>query len=88
MSQAAVEFQHVDILFSREAGRKGRAALRQALESLDTGGTRAQIAEQFGVVVGVADASCASRAGTSACSWACRVRASRRCCAPPMASTP
>jgi len=57
MNQAAVEFQHVDILFSREPGRKGRASLRQALESLDAGGTRAQIAEQFGVVLGVADAS-------------------------------
>ncbi|MBS0388230.1 MAG: choline ABC transporter ATP-binding protein [Proteobacteria bacterium] len=57
MTHHAVEFQHVDILFTREQGRKGRGALRQALESLDAGGTRAQIAEQFGVVLGVADAN-------------------------------
>jgi glycine betaine/proline transport system ATP-binding protein len=57
MTHSAVEFQHVDILFTRAPGRKGRAALRQAIESLDAGGTRAQIAEQFGVVVGVADAN-------------------------------
>ncbi len=57
MTHGAVEFQHVDILFTREPGRKGRGALRQALEALDAGGTRAQIAEQYGVVVGVADAS-------------------------------
>ncbi len=57
MTHSAVEFQHVDILFTRALGRKGRTALRQAIESLDAGGTRAQIAEQFGVVLGVADAS-------------------------------
>ena len=57
MTQSAVEFQHVDVLFTREQGRKGRAALRQAIESLDAGGTRAHIAEQFGVVLGVADAN-------------------------------
>jgi glycine betaine/proline transport system ATP-binding protein len=57
MTSSAVEFQHVDILFTREQGRKGRLALRAALASLDAGGTRAQIAEQFGTVVGVADAN-------------------------------
>ncbi len=57
MTHSAVEFEHVDILFTREPGRKGRAAMRQAIESLDAGGTRTQIAEQFGVVLGVADAS-------------------------------
>ena len=57
MMQSAVEFQHVDILFTRDQGRKGRGALRQAIESLDAGGTRAQISEQFGVVLGVADAN-------------------------------
>ncbi|HVN98401.1 MAG TPA: choline ABC transporter ATP-binding protein [Steroidobacteraceae bacterium] len=63
MSRHAIDFQHVDILFSREQGRKGRAALRQALESLDAGGTRAQIAERFGVVVGVADANLSVESG-------------------------
>jgi glycine betaine/proline transport system ATP-binding protein len=57
MTPSALEFQHVDILFTREQGRKGKRALRLALESLDAGGTRAQIAEQFGVVLGVADAN-------------------------------
>jgi len=63
MTHSAVEFQHVDILFTREPGRKGRAALRQAIESLDAGGTRTQIAEQFGVVLGVADASLRVQSG-------------------------
>ena len=81
MTHSAVEFQHVDILFTREQGRKGRGSLRAALASLDAGGTRAQIAEQFGVVLGVADANLRVEA-TSACSWACRVPASPRCCAP------
>jgi glycine betaine/proline transport system ATP-binding protein len=57
MTHCAVEFQHVDILFTREQGRKSRRALRAALEALDAGGTRAQISEQLGVVVGVADAN-------------------------------
>ena len=57
MTPSALEFQHVDILFTREQGGKGRRALRLALESLDAGGARAQIAEQFGVVLGVADAN-------------------------------
>jgi glycine betaine/proline transport system ATP-binding protein len=57
MTHSAVEFQQVDILFTRAQGRKGRASLRSALESLDAGATRARIAEQFGVVLGVADAN-------------------------------
>jgi glycine betaine/proline transport system ATP-binding protein len=57
MTHSAVDFQNVDILFTREQGRKGRGSLRAALESLDAGGTRAQIAEQFGVVLGVAGAN-------------------------------
>ena len=63
MTRNAVEFQHVDILFTRDQGRKGRSALRQALESLDAGGTRAQIADQFGVVLGVADANLSVESG-------------------------
>jgi glycine betaine/proline transport system ATP-binding protein len=57
MTPSALEFQHVDILFTRLRGRRGRRALRLALESLDSGGTRAQIAERFDVVLGVADAN-------------------------------
>jgi glycine betaine/proline transport system ATP-binding protein len=52
----AVEFRNVDILFS---GRSRRAtALKQAaLAALDAGKSRAQISEQTGVVVGVANAN-------------------------------
>ena len=57
MTDSALEFQHVDILFTREQGRKARRALRLAIEALDAGGARAQIAEKFGVVLGVADAN-------------------------------
>jgi glycine betaine/proline transport system ATP-binding protein len=54
---AALEFRHVDILFPAQ-GRKGqREAMRRALELLDGGAPRMQIAEQTGIVVGVADAS-------------------------------
>jgi glycine betaine/proline transport system ATP-binding protein len=53
----AVEFRNVDILFARDQGRDGRAALRAALQSLDAGGTRTEISEKLGVIVGVAGAS-------------------------------
>jgi glycine betaine/proline transport system ATP-binding protein len=54
---AAVEFQSVDILFARQPGRAGRAAIREALAALDAGGTRSDIQNKFGVIVGVAGAS-------------------------------
>ena len=54
---AAVEFQHVDILFARQPGREGRKAVRDALAALDAGGTRTDIQDKHGVIVGVADAS-------------------------------
>jgi glycine betaine/proline transport system ATP-binding protein len=54
---AAIEFQSVDILFARQSGRSGKAALRAALAALDAGGTRADIQSTFGVIVGVAGAS-------------------------------
>src|SRR5205823_5381668 len=54
---AALEFRAVDILFCARAGRAGAAALGQALALLDTGGTRSEIVEKTGVVVGVANAS-------------------------------
>ena len=60
---AAVEFQHVDILFARQPGRAGRAAVRDALAALDAGGTRADIQTKFGVIVGVAGANLAVAQG-------------------------
>lgn len=55
---SALEFKAVDILFCSRPGRRAQAsALQQALAALDAGGTRAQIAEQTGVVVGVAGAT-------------------------------
>jgi len=53
----ALEFRHVDILFTREQGRRAKRVLRRALAALDAGATRPQIAEQCGVVLGVADAN-------------------------------
>jgi glycine betaine/proline transport system ATP-binding protein len=54
----ALEFRAVDILFCARAGRRAaRAARHQALALLDAGGTRSDIAEKTGVVVGVANAS-------------------------------
>jgi glycine betaine/proline transport system ATP-binding protein len=54
---AALEFRHVDILFpAAHAGRSQRESMRRALELLDGGMPRMQIAERTGIVVGVADA--------------------------------
>jgi glycine betaine/proline transport system ATP-binding protein len=60
---AALEFQHVDILFARERGRAGEARIKAALAALDAGRTRSEIANENGVVVGVADASLAVERG-------------------------
>ena len=54
---ATLEFKNVDILFARERGRQGAAQIKAALESLDAGRNRSEIAAERGVVVGVADAS-------------------------------
>jgi glycine betaine/proline transport system ATP-binding protein len=54
---AAIEFQAVDILFARQPGRTGRAAVRDALAALDAGATRSDIQSKFGVIVGVAAAN-------------------------------
>ena len=54
---AAVEFQNVDILFARQSGREGRRAIREAVGALDAGGTRNDIQDRFGVIVGVAGAN-------------------------------
>jgi glycine betaine/proline transport system ATP-binding protein len=55
---AALEFRAVDILFcSKNSRRACAAAIAQALALLDAGRTRSEIAEETGVVVGVAAAS-------------------------------
>src|ERR1700704_4102966 len=53
---SAVEFKDVDILFT-QSGRDGRKSLREALAALDAGGTRTDIQNKYGVIVGVAGAS-------------------------------
>jgi glycine betaine/proline transport system ATP-binding protein len=61
---AALEFRHVDILFPSASGGRGqRDAMRRALELLDSGMPRMQIAERTGIVVGVADASLSVASG-------------------------
>jgi glycine betaine/proline transport system ATP-binding protein len=52
----AVEFKDVDILFT-QPGRDRRSSLRDALAALDAGGTRTDIQDKYGVIVGVAGAS-------------------------------
>jgi glycine betaine/proline transport system ATP-binding protein len=54
---AAVEFQNVDILFAQQQGREGNKAIKEALVALDAGGTRGDIQNKYGVIVGVAGAS-------------------------------
>jgi glycine betaine/proline transport system ATP-binding protein len=56
-SGSAVEFRLVDILFARQPGREGRKNVVKALADLDAGGTRTEIQEKHGVIVGVAGAS-------------------------------
>src|SRR5258708_20581002 len=53
---SAVDFQAVDILFCKP-GNPGRKTLRDALSALDAGGTRAEIQDKFGAIVGVAGAN-------------------------------
>ena len=53
---SAVEFKDVDILFA-QGGRDGRKDMREALAALDGGGTRAEIQNKYGVIVGVAGAN-------------------------------
>jgi glycine betaine/proline transport system ATP-binding protein len=59
-----VEFRGVDILYGQSAGRRGRTLLTQALQALDAGGSRTEIAERTGVVVGVANASLTVTSGS------------------------
>jgi glycine betaine/proline transport system ATP-binding protein len=60
---AALEVRNVDILFSREQGRKGARAIGDALTRLDAGATREEISAACGVVVGVAGASLSIASG-------------------------
>ncbi len=63
---SAIEFHRVDILFppqGQRTRRRAAAALQQALAALDAGGSRAEIAERTGVVVGVANANLAVAQG-------------------------
>jgi glycine betaine/proline transport system ATP-binding protein len=53
---SAISFQSVDILFA-PYGLDQRRRQREALAALDQGRTRDEIQKQFGVVLGVADAS-------------------------------
>jgi glycine betaine/proline transport system ATP-binding protein len=56
---SALEFRNVDILFP-PAGvgrRRVRAALKSALAALDAGGSRSEIAERTGVIVGICRAN-------------------------------
>jgi glycine betaine/proline transport system ATP-binding protein len=53
----AIEFRNVDIVFCAKSNRRPNGAIQQALASLDAGGTRSEISEKTGVVIGVANAS-------------------------------
>ena len=53
----AVEFRQVDILFGGKSTRRAAAQKQEALAALDAGKSRAEIAEQTGIVVGVANAN-------------------------------
>jgi glycine betaine/proline transport system ATP-binding protein len=53
----AVEFRNVDILFSPKSKRRAAALTQKALSLLDAGNARSEIAEETGVVVGVANAN-------------------------------
>jgi len=59
----ALEFRQVDILFDTAAGRRTRKRIAAALELLDKSSTRAEIADQTGVIVGVSAASLAVPTG-------------------------
>ncbi len=61
----AIEVRKVDILFAPTAvsTRRARSVLRRALEALDAGQTRAAIAEQTGVIVGISNANLAIARG-------------------------
>jgi glycine betaine/proline transport system ATP-binding protein len=53
---SALEFKDVDILFAAP-GRDGRKLMRDALGALDSGATRSDIQNRYGVIIGVAGAN-------------------------------
>ena len=53
----ALEFRNVDIVFCGKSNRRANGTIQQALAALDAGGTRTEISEKTGVVIGVANAS-------------------------------
>jgi glycine betaine/proline transport system ATP-binding protein len=59
----ALEFRNVDILFSAAPGRRGKRGVQAALDLLDKGATRSEIAEKTGVIVGVSAANLSVPAG-------------------------
>ncbi len=62
---SALEFRNVDILFppAGSARRRASAAVKGALASLDSGGSRTEIAGRTGVIVGVCHANLAIERG-------------------------
>ncbi len=60
---AALEFCNVDILYAAQPGRRSSEQVARALSALDAGRSRAEIREQTGIVVGVANASLAVARG-------------------------
>ena len=63
MNDNALEFDKVDILFARQQGRARSAELKAALLALDAGRSRAEIAANNGVVVGISNASLSVKQG-------------------------
>ena len=62
----ALEFRHVDILFppaGATRGRRAQAAVLRAIAALEAGGSRSEIAERTGVIVGVCNANLAVERG-------------------------
>ncbi len=63
MSEHAIEFKDVDILFPRERGRAGERAVQAAIKRIDAGATREELAAELGVILGVAGANLAIEPG-------------------------
>jgi len=60
---SALELAGVDILYGAPANRRAGELMRRALAALDAGRSRAEIREQTGIVVGVANANVAVARG-------------------------
>jgi glycine betaine/proline transport system ATP-binding protein len=59
----ALEFRSVDILYAVQPNRRSSELVRRALSALDSGRSRAEIRDQTGIVVGVANANLAVARG-------------------------